>query len=133
MTFLKKLGQILLQVATTAVGIGPLVTPLFGNKAGAATTAVATVTNDLTTIGSVIVQVEVALAGKTGADKMSAAINLIGPIIKASQLVSGKKIADPLKLQNGIAEITQGVVDVLNSIHPDETASEVKTPATTTP
>ena len=33
MSFLKKLGQILATVGATAVGIGPLVTPLFGSRA----------------------------------------------------------------------------------------------------
>lgn len=132
MTFLKKLGQILLQVGTTALGISPLITPLFGNKGTAATGTISTVANDLTSIASVIVQIETALAGKTGADKLAAAINLVGPIIKTSQLVSGKKIADANLMAQGIAAVTQGMVDVLNSLHPDA-VSAVLTTGTTTP
>src|SRR6266404_359346 len=41
---------------------------------------IVTTATDLTVIGSVVVQMEVALAGKTGADKLAGAINLVGPI-----------------------------------------------------
>src|SRR5690349_21440608 len=113
MTFLKKLGQILLATSTAALGIGPLVTPLFGNKGSQVATGVTNITNDLTAIGTVIVQIETALQGKTGADKLQAAIALVGPIIRTSQIVSGKKIADEALLQKGIGEVTQGMVDIL--------------------
>lgn len=122
MSFLKKLGVILANVAGIAAGIGPIVAPLLGNKG----TIVGTVTNDLTTIASMISQVEVALQGKTGADKLAAAIALVGPVIAASQAVSGKKIADPAGFQKGIAEVTQGMVDVLNSLHEDGVKAEVQ-------
>lgn len=125
MSFLKKLGLILVNVATTAAGIGPILAPLLGNKAGAVLGAVSVVANDLTAIGTVVVQIETALQGKTGADKLAAAVALVGPIIRTSQLVSGKKIADQEKLQKGIAEVTQGVVDILNSISDDSVKTEV--------
>lgn len=126
MSFLKKLGQILATVGATAVGIGPLVTPLFGSKGAQASAGIGTVVNDLTSISSVIVQIETALQGQAGADKFKAAVALVGPIIKTSQIVSGKKIADPVLLQKGIDEVTQGMVDVLNSIHPDSVTKEVQ-------
>jgi hypothetical protein len=127
MSFLKKLGQILATVTATAVGIGPIITPLFGSSAGKVGAGIATGVNDLTAIASLIVQVEVALQGKTGPEKFQAALNLVGPVIRTSQLVSGKKIADEILLQKGIAEVTQGMVDVLNSIHAESVNKEVKT------
>jgi hypothetical protein len=127
MSFLKKLGMVLAQVGATAVGIGPIITPLFGSSSSKAAQTFSTVTNDLTTIASLIVQVEVALQGKAGPEKFQAALNLVGPIIKTSQLVSGKKIADETLLQKGITEVTQGVVDVLNSLHQESVNKEVKT------
>ena len=127
MSFLKKLGQILATVGATALGVGPLVAPLFGSKGNQITTGVGTVVNDLTAISSVIVQIETALQGQAGADKFKAATALVGPIIKTSQIVSGKKIGDPVLLQKGIDTVTQGVVDVLNSIHPDSVTAEVHT------
>ena len=126
MTFLKKLGQILLSVSTAALGVGPLVGPLFGNKGTQVTTGIANVTSDLTSIGTVIVQIETALQGKSGADKLQAAIALVGPIIRTSQLVSGKKIANDALLQKGIGEVTQGMVDILNSIDQESVKTEVK-------
>jgi hypothetical protein len=127
MTFLKKLGQILATVTATAIGIGPLVGPLFGGGGSKATTVIGTVTNDLTAVGTVIAQIETALQGKTGADKLAAAIALVGPIITTSQMVSGKKIADAAAFQKGVTEVTQGVVDILNSLDPDSVKTEVHT------
>jgi hypothetical protein len=128
MSFLKKLGMVLAGVASTALGIGPIVQPLLGGGSGKAANVIATVTNDLTAIGSVIAQVETIFAGQdgTGPQKFKAAIALVGPIIMTSQLVSGKKILDPQKLKDGIAGVTQGMVDVLNSLHPDSVSTEVK-------
>ena len=128
MSFLKKLGMVLAGVASTALGIGPLVTPLLGGGGGKATGVVGTITNDLTLIGSVIAQVETIFAGQdgTGPQKFKAAVALVGPIVRTSQLVSGKKIADEAKFKDGINGVTQGIVDVLNSLHPDSVSTEVK-------
>jgi len=127
MSFLKKLGLVLASVASTAIGVGPLVTPLLGggNKAAG---MVGSITNDLTSIGSVIAQVETIFAGQDGMSdqKFKAAVALVGPIIRTSQLVSGKKIADEAKLKDGIGRVTQGIVDVLNSLHADSVSNEVK-------
>jgi len=131
MSFLKKLGQILATVGAGALGIGPLVAPLFGSKgtqvAGQVGGVVGTAVNDFTAIASVIVQIETALQGKSGPDKLQAAIALVGPIIKTSQIVSGKKIADPALLDKGIMGVTNAMVDVLNSIHSDSVSAEVHT------
>lgn len=122
MSFLAKLGKILATITPLALGIGPIVSSSLGSKGD----TVAAITNDLTLIGGVIVQIETALQGQAGADKFKAATALVGPIIRTSQLVSGKKIADPALLQKGIGEVTQGVVDILNSIHQDSVSTEVK-------
>lgn len=128
MTFLKKLGSILANItniAGVAAGIGPILAPLLGSGKAAqvvtqASTVVAVGVNDLTAVGSVVVQMETALQGKTGAEKFAAAVALVGPIISTSQLVSGNKIANPALLQKAVEEYTQATVDLLNSIHPDE-------------
>lgn len=126
MSFLKKLGQVVAQVGALALGIGPLVSPLFGSKGDKIGGEIQTVSNDLTLIAQVVVQIETALQGQTGADKRKAAIALIGPIIKTSQIVSGKKIADAALLETGIGQITDGVVAVLNSIHEESVKTEIK-------
>jgi hypothetical protein len=119
MTFLKKLGTILANVAGIAVGIGPIIQPFLGSgKAGA---VAGTVVNDLTQIGSLVAVLESAgvSSNLTGPQKLQALIPLVANIVKTSELVSGKKIADDAKFTLGCQEIAQGVVDVLNSIHED--------------
>lgn len=117
MTFLKKLGAILLKGAALAAGLGPLLAPVLGSKVAG---YIGTAANDFTLIGSKIVEIEVALNGKTGAEKFAAARALVAGIIRTSELVSGKEIADETVFQKGVDEITQGVVDILNSIKHDE-------------
>lgn len=119
MSFLKKLGQILVNLAGIAAGVGPIIAPFLGSGKAVVGTAV----NDLTAIGSTIVQIETAFAAipnSTGTQKLQAAIPLVGNIIKTSELVAGKKIANEALFTQAIQEYTQATVDLLNSIHPDE-------------
>lgn len=121
MTFLKKFGQVLVNLAGIAAGVGPIVTPFLGS--GKAASVAGTVVNDLTAIGSVVLQMETAFAAlgsATGADKLKAALPLVGNIIKTSELVAGKKIANDALFAQAIQEYTQATVDLLNAIHPDE-------------
>jgi len=121
MTFLKKLGQVLLKVVAIAAGVGPIIQPFMGS--GKAAQVTGTAVNDLTSIGSIIVQIETAFAAipnSTGAQKLAASIPLIANIIKTSELVSGKKIANEALFTQACQEYAQATVDLLNSIHPDE-------------
>ena len=121
MTFLKKLGQVLLKVIALAAGVGPIIQPFLGSGKAAQTTG--TVVNDLTAIGSVIVQIETAfgaIPNSTGAQKLQAAIPLVANIIKTSELVVGKKIANEALFTQAVTEYAQATVDLLNAIHPDE-------------
>jgi hypothetical protein len=124
MTFLKKLGQVLLKIVGIAAGVGPIIEPFLGS--GKAATTTTTVVNDLTQIGSVVTTIETAFAAipnSTGAQKLQAAIPLVGNIIKTSEMVVGKKIANEALFTQAIQEYTQATVDLLNSID----QSEVKT------
>jgi hypothetical protein len=121
MTFLKKLGSVLLKIVGIAAGVGPIVGPLLGSGESAKVTG--TIVNDLTSIGSVVTMIETAFGavpGSTGAQKLQAAIPLVGNIIKTSELVVGKKIANEALFTQSIQEITQGMVDLLNSIDQSE-------------
>ena len=118
MTFLKKIGQILVNLAGIAAGVGPIITPFLGS--GKAATIAGAAVNDLTAIGSTVVQIETAFAAipnSTGPQKLQAAIPLVGNIIKTSELVAGKKIANEALFTQAIQEYTQATVDLLNSIH----------------
>lgn len=121
MTFLKKLGILLVNAAGIAAGVGPIILPFLGS--GKAAQVGTTAVNDLTAIGSIVVQIETAFAGlgnASGADKLKAALPLVGNIIKTSELVAGKKIANEALFTQAIQEYTQATVDLLNAIHPDE-------------
>lgn len=120
MTFLKKLGQVLLKIVGIAVGIGPIVQPFLGSGVQPVVTQI---NNDLTAIGQVVVQIETAfaaVAGSTGTQKLAAAIPLVGNIIRTSELVAGKKIANEAQFTLAIQEYTQATVDLLNSIDQSE-------------
>jgi hypothetical protein len=118
MTFLKKLGQILAKVAGIAMGIGPIIVPFLGSgKAGQLT---ATTVNDLTLVGQAVLTIETAMQGQAGTAKLAAVIPLVGNIIRTSELVAGKKIANEALFTQSVQEFAQATVDLLNAIHPDE-------------
>jgi hypothetical protein len=123
MTFLKKLGGILVAGLGLFTGIWPL---LKNAIPGASTnTTVATVENDFTKVANVIVGVEATIAAisdpnaKTGAQKLQAAAGQVAGIIRASELISGKKIANEALFIEGSTDVTNGFAKILNSIHPD--------------
>jgi|SRR6185369_10029992 len=120
MTFLKKLGTVLANLAGIAAGIGPIIVPFLGS--GKAAQIAGTAVNDLTAIGSTVVQIETAftaIPGATGAQKLAAAIPLVGNIIKTSELVAGKKVANEELFTKAIQEYAQATVDLLNSLDQD--------------
>ena len=59
--------------------------------------------------------VEGLLAHKTGAAKKNAAMTLVNSVITATDVVSGKDIADPTKFQAGLGQVIDGLVACLNS------------------
>ncbi len=113
MTFLKKLGQVLLKIVGIALQIEPLAAPFIGS----ASVKAAGVINDLTAIGQVVVQAEALIQGTgTGATKLAAASPLVANIIKTSELMIGKKVKDEAAFVKACQEITGGVADLLNSL-----------------
>jgi len=124
MSFLAKLGKTLATAAATLTGIMPIVQPLLGRSSKVEAVA-AKITDTLTLIGSFVATMELAFVNvpKSGAQKFAALVNVIGPLIKTSELVAGKEIADETMFQKGVNGIAQGVVDILNSLK----ASGVKT------
>jgi len=114
MTFLSKLGKYLAEGIALLAGLGPLISPYLGAKASS---TVGTVTNDLTQIGTVVVQAEALIQTTgSGATKLAAAAPLVANIVKTSELVSGHKIAnEPLFIQ-GCTDLTSAVAEILNSL-----------------
>lgn len=119
MTFLKKLGTILANVAGIAVGVGPIIQPFLGQ--GKAAQVEGTVVNDLTQISQIVTMVEaVVQTPGSGAQKLAAATPLVLQILKTSQAFAGKKIANEVLAEKGAADIVTGVVEFMNAINGDE-------------
>lgn len=128
MTFLKKLGQFLVQGIAVATGVWPLVSGFFGSGTKVAQTAT-TVINDLTQIGQVVVTMETALtATGSGADKLKAAIPLVANIVRTSEMVSGHKVANEALFTQACQEYVQATADLLNSLD-SATVKSAGTPA----
>ena len=122
-SFLKKLGQILVSAAGVASGVGPIVLPLLGSSKNKVATDISTGINDLTAIGQTTLQIETAFANipnSTGEQKLQALMPLTANILKTSELIAGKKIANETLFTKAVQEISQGVVDMLNSVDPAE-------------
>lgn len=83
------------------------------------TNVVQTISQDLTEIAGVIVDVEqmsIALALK-GPDKLKAAAPLVADIILKSTLLANHKVADAVLFQQGASKIADGMADCINSLH----------------
>lgn len=120
LTFLKKLGQILVNVAGVAAGVGPIIAPFLGS--GKPAVVANTAINDLTAIAQMVVEIETAfnnVPNSTGQQKFQALVPLVKNIISTSEVVSGKKLQNEALFATGCEEVAQGMVDILNAIHPD--------------
>jgi len=129
MTFLSKLGKVLatiVNIASVAAGVGPILQGFLGSKASA---VVGTAVNDLTAIGQTVLSAETIIQTPgSGATKLAAATPLVAQIIQTSELVAGHKIANEALFIQGSQKITSGVADVLNALHPDGVPNPSPTP-----
>ena len=117
MTFLKKLGQIIVSGLGIALGFLPTLQAALPNNAG----TLQTVSKDLSELLNIIVSVEAtgAALGLAGPDKLHAAAPQIAQVLLQSSALAGKPIANqPLFLQ-GCTDIASGLAEVLNAVHPD--------------
>ena len=115
-SFLKKIGQVL-SVGLQLTGlVSPAVIAMFGSKGQA---AVGNAVNDFTAIGTTIIQIETALQGTAGVDKLKAASTLVTQIVRTSELVSGHPIGNEAEFIAGTTDLTNAVVRILNSLKAD--------------
>lgn len=119
MTFLKKLGQVISNIAGIVTGIGPI----FGTAIPQASSTIAVVTSDLQQIAGIIETVEAIGAAATspvpGSEKLRMATPLVAQAILQSSLLAGKKIANEALYRQGANKVADGVADILNSLHED--------------
>jgi hypothetical protein len=113
-SFLKKIGQVLAAGLELTGIISPIVLPMLGS--GKAAQTATTAINDFTSIGTTVVQVETALQGKTGPEKLAAASSLVQPIVRTSELVSGHTIANEAEFIAGCTDLTNAVVRIMNAL-----------------
>jgi hypothetical protein len=118
MSVLKKIGQIILRGAQIFLGIEPL---LAGSVPAIATNKtfarILQIIQDVEAVGAVVGN-----PGLTGQQKLVAASTLISQELAAQFL--GAKIKDAALFSKGATEITQGYVDVLNSLDPGAAKTE---------
>ena len=115
-SFLKKAGQILANVAAVEAGIEPIF------KASLPTSAQTTV-DKLDLIFKSIVATEGQFAaafpgGQTGSQKLLAAASLVAPVLSTVDTIRGKPIADEAAYIKAVQTITAGIADLMNALKP---------------
>lgn len=116
LSFLKKAGQILANVAAAEAGIEPIF------KAALPASAQTTV-DKLNLIFQSVVATEGQFAaafptGQTGPQKLLAAASLVGPVLGTVDTIRGKPIADEAAYIKAVQTITGGIADLMNSLKP---------------
>lgn len=127
-SFLSKLGGYIVKGAAALAGFAPLLETVAPKDAG----VIQTISADLSAMANIVVQVEagaqaIQAAGGTitGAQKLQMAAALVQPILIQSNIIAGRKIADPVLLHKAATEIAQGIVDALQSVHEDQAQNMV--------
>lgn len=117
MTFLSKLGGLIVKGLAIVTGIAPIIQQIAPQAAGALTV----VSSDLVQIASIVQNVEVfgQSLGLSGADKLRGAGPLVAQIVLTSALMANKKVANGPLFTQACTEIAGGVADLLNSLHAD--------------
>lgn len=117
--WLKTAGQIILKIAATEAGVEPILQGILPPKAANVLTEV---TGELTKISQVVTTAEAMVSAITdpnasnGALKLKAATPFVAAVIKQSEMLSGKKIADEAAFIAACEKITGGFADLLNSL-----------------
>lgn len=133
-SFLKKAGEILANVASVEAGLEPIF------KAGLPVSAQGTVDKLDLIFKSVVAtegQFQAAFpngGAGTGAQKLLAAASLVAPVLATVDTIRGKPIANEAAYTKALQTITGGIADLMNALQPkadNSTAGAVLTaPAT---
>jgi hypothetical protein len=119
MSFLKKLGSIILKVSEIVIGFGPAAAMLIpGTKDDK---IIQTISVDLAQIAQIIAQVEVfgQALSLPGAQKLQAAAPAVAQVVLQSSIMVNHKIANPALFQTGCTKVADGMADILNSLKAD--------------
>lgn len=113
MKFLGILGRILAEGTKIITGLGPLF-PQYSEK-------LPRVLDTLTRITDIIINIEAfgQVLGISGPDKLKASVPMVSQVILQSDMMTGKKIDNPVLFKQGVEKIASGMADVLNSLKAD--------------
>jgi hypothetical protein len=118
MGWLTKIAQAALKIVGVVTGFAPIIQGAVAGTSAAST--VNSITDDFTKLGGVVTSVETIAQSLQGdasvEDKVKAALPLVSQVIQASELLTGKKIADESAYQTALTQITTGVFTLLNAI-----------------
>lgn len=119
MHWLKLIGIGIIKGAQIFTGFGPAIKAGLSDKGDAVYDRF---TDTLNQAASIVVQVEaIGVALKlTGNQKLEAATPLIAQLILKSDLMVGKKIDNPAMFQEGVQNLVDAVVKILNSTNDSE-------------
>ena len=116
MTFLKKLGTILLKIVGIASGFIPLVQQtVSGSPTGTK------VVNEITQLFGIITTGEQMFTNafgkdaKLGSDKLKAATPFVAQLVQQSDLLVGKKPQNEQLFEDACTRLTTALADILNS------------------
>lgn len=119
-SFLKKAGQMIVNAVGIVEGLGPIFTvalPAFASGIGG------TAISDLEKVKQIILNVESVgvVTGLSGPQKFAAAVPQVSNVLQVALSLAGSKdpIANGTLFNQAAAEITQGMVDLLNSLKAD--------------
>lgn len=113
-SFLKRAGQILANVAAVEAGLEPIFKSTLPVGAQPAVDKL-----DLIFKSIVATEGQFAAAfptGQTGGSKLLAAASLIGPVLSTVDTIRGKPIADEVALVAAVQTITKGIADYMNAL-----------------
>lgn len=122
MGWLKRVGQIALQIVVGIDTFGPMIKAIASDRVDRVVDVVGDKTRQFV---QVIAHAEMfgQALGLTGADKLTAATPAMAQVILSSDAMIGRKIKDPEKFKAGVAQITAGWADILNSLDDNDLPS----------
>jgi hypothetical protein len=117
-SILKKIGEIILKGKEIIPIVGPFIKAYAPDNIDK---VVDVASLKLDELGRIVITTEAIgqALGLSGEDKLKAAIPLFGQVVMQSALIGGKRIDDEVLYNEGLKDLTNGVVKIMNSVKAD--------------
>jgi hypothetical protein len=116
-SFLKRAGQILANVAAVEAGLEPIFKASLPASTGSAIDKIDLIFKSVVATEG---QFAAAFPGQqNGAQKLLAAASLVGPVLATVDTIRGKPIADEAAYTKAVQTITGGIADLMNALKPN--------------